>query len=74
MLLGPGPYKARSASDKTDDWPFWFVCQADDSRVGGLHNILRFEGSLAMFTSRARAEEIAAHANESIAHLTAKTS
>lgn len=27
-------YYARSASDKTDDWPFWFV--ADDSQ-GGLN-------------------------------------
>lgn len=27
-------YYARSASDKTDDWPFWFV--ADDER-GGLN-------------------------------------
>lgn len=21
----PGPYHARSASDRTEDWPFWFV-------------------------------------------------
>lgn len=27
-------YYARSASDKTDDWPFWFVA---DARRGGLN-------------------------------------
>lgn len=27
-----GRYFARSASDKTDDWPFWYV--ADDERAG----------------------------------------
>lgn len=62
-LLGPSPYKARSASDKTDDWPFWFVCQADDSRVGGLLNLLRI-GDHGMFTSRKAAEWIATQANE----------
>ncbi len=25
----PGPYIARSASDKTDDWPFWYVSGPD---------------------------------------------
>lgn len=29
-----GRYYARSASDKTDDWPFWFVA---DSQRGGLN-------------------------------------
>ena len=29
-----GRYYARSASDRTDDWPFWFV--ADEQR-GGLN-------------------------------------
>ena len=28
-----GRYYARSASDRTDDWPFWFVA---DSQKGGL--------------------------------------
>ena len=27
-------YYARSASDKTDDWPFWFVA---DKNLGGLN-------------------------------------
>lgn len=27
-------YHAKSASDKTDDWPFWFVA---DSQKGGLN-------------------------------------
>lgn len=63
-LHGPGPYKARSASDKTDDWPFWFVCQHDEARIAGLFNILRI--GLAMFTSKERAQEIAATANKEI--------
>jgi hypothetical protein len=61
-LLGPGPFVARSASDKTDDWPFWMVCQADRSRPNGLLNLLRFPTGQ-MFTSRDAAEAIAAKAN-----------
>lgn len=32
-----GPYSARSASDRTDDWPFCYVCGAD-----GRSNVLSF--------------------------------
>jgi hypothetical protein len=31
----PGPYIARSASDKTDDWPAWYVAGPD-----GIQNYL----------------------------------
>lgn len=31
----PGPYVAVSASDKRDDWPFWYVAQA-----GGKLNVM----------------------------------
>lgn len=28
-LQGNGPFKARSASDRTDDWPLWYVAGPD---------------------------------------------
>lgn len=31
-LRGEGPFIARSASDKTDDWPFWYVSGPDGRR------------------------------------------
>jgi hypothetical protein len=41
MDRGKGPYIARSASDKTDDWPFWYVATNNGrtnalSSTGGL--------------------------------------
>ena len=36
-LHGDGPYTARSASDKTDDWPYWYVAGPD-----GRRNVLYF--------------------------------
>lgn len=51
----PGPYLARSASDRTDDWPLWYVAGAD-----GRFNGLSFpDQPLAKFTSRHAAEAIA---------------
>lgn len=47
----PGPYRARSASDRTDDWPFWFV-EAD-----GINCMSGMNG--AVFTTRAEAERLA---------------
>lgn len=47
----PGPYFARSASDRTDDWPFWFV------ESGGL-NCMSGPGG-AVLTSREVAEGLA---------------
>jgi len=57
--LDPGkPYRARSASDKTDDWPFWYVSGEGDSR-----NVLTLpqghEHKGAVMTSREIAEAVA---------------
>ena len=60
-LRGPGPYKARSASDNTDDWPFWYVAGPD-----GRLNVLGFtDKSGAIFTDRESAERYAMTGNES---------
>ena len=48
----PGPYRARSASDRAVDWPFWFV-EAD-----GI-NCMSGTGRGAVFTTRAEAERLA---------------
>jgi hypothetical protein len=57
VLRGNGPYTARSASDRTDDWPFWYV--TNDGRT----NVLYFPGG-AVLTSRAVAEQIAIKFNQ----------
>lgn len=51
-----GPYSARSASDRTDDWPFWYVCGAD-----GRSNVLSFSAPFygAVLTTREAAIAIA---------------
>lgn len=36
-LATGGPYRARSASDNTEEWPFWYVCGPD-----GRRNVLSF--------------------------------
>jgi hypothetical protein len=61
-------YIARSTSDHTDDWPFWFVA---DSNRGGLNvtaELIRqhFDPTHqgATLTMRLDAQEIAAKANE----------
>ena len=54
-----GPYIARSASDNTDDWPYWYVA-GEDGRYNGL--ILRAPG--AKFVDRAAAETIATALNK----------
>lgn len=51
-------YFARSASDKSEDWPAWFV--ADRSK-GGLNVTYRHTG--AIFLSRKEAEELAGELN-----------
>lgn len=62
VLLGNGPFYARSASDNTDDWPFWYVA-GPDKRL----NVLSFKDQGgAKFTSRKRAEEIAEAANREV--------
>ena len=57
QLVAPCPYVARSASDKTDDWPFWYVA-GGDSRT----NAVRFNGRL--FAPREVAEYVAAALQE----------
>lgn len=67
-----GRYFARSASDRTEDWPFWFVA---DSKKGGLNVTAslfeRLTGERAhgaVFAPRGEAELIAAHANKAAAN------
>lgn len=55
---GSGPYAARSASDKRDDWPFWMVVDANG--VNGLTIV----GSLAKFLNADAARAVAAALNE----------
>jgi hypothetical protein len=57
-LWKPGPYVARSASDRTDDWPYWYVTPKSDGRS----NCLEFSNG-ATFADRETAKAIAAHAN-----------
>ncbi|MVA23183.1 hypothetical protein V6582_17785 [Agrobacterium vitis] len=63
-------YYARSASDRTDEWPFWFVA---DQR----HGVLNVTGRLfekltgqpangAVFTDREYAETLATQANNTL--------
>jgi hypothetical protein len=54
----PGPYVARSASDRTDDWPYWFVHGAD-----GVNCLHWHEAPLALFVPRDVAEACAAALN-----------
>lgn len=57
-------YFARSASDKTDDWPFWYVA---DREKGNLNVTVKLEplleGALP-FTSKEYAIRLAKRANE----------
>lgn len=56
-------YYARSASDKTDDWPHWFVA---DGQKGGLNVTCELIG--VTFTSREMAGKLAVYANEEGIH------
>lgn len=53
----PGPYTARSASDRTEDWLYWYV--TNDGRT----NVLSFPHGR-VFTTREHAEHIAEEANK----------
>ncbi len=58
-------YEARSASDKTDDWPFWMVWNGSVNVTGKVARKLGYlvpEG--AVFVSRIGAERLAKEANE----------
>lgn len=59
-------YYASSASDRTDDWPFWFVA---DRNVGGINRTAELMDALgwqrrpgAVLTDRATAEVLAVDA------------
>lgn len=52
----PGPYRARSASDRTEDWPFWFV------EANGV-NCMSGTSHGAVFTTREIAERLASEWN-----------
>ncbi len=58
---------ARSASDKTDDWPAWFIARKSNPRLNVMHQVtkllgLDFQG--ATMGSRPHMELLAASANE----------
>lgn len=58
-LQGEGPYTARSASDRTEDWPLWYVAGPD-----GRTNVLRSTDPAAdklgpKFTDRVTAQSVA---------------
>ena len=66
-----GRFYARSASDRTEDWPFWFVA---DSNKGGLNvtgplfeKLTGERAHGAVFAPRDEAKLIAAHANQAAA-------
>lgn len=49
-----GPYSARSASDKTNDWPLWFVHGAD-----GVNCVRQTDRPMALFMPRKIATVVA---------------
>lgn len=58
-LKGKGPFIARSASSRTDDWPLWYVAGPN-----GVTNVLTFADKPgAMSANRQVAERIAEEAN-----------
>lgn len=61
-------YFARSASDKTDDWPFWFVADKQQGGLNVTNNLLKdaypetnFKGKVLL--TRTEAIELAKIAN-----------
>ena len=60
-LRGAGPYTARSANDRTDDWPSWYVTN------DGRRNVQSFPDKPgAVLTDRETAEAMAAWANANV--------
>lgn len=59
-----GKYVARSASDNTDDWPYWMVWNGHINVTGKVCEALGYgyqDG--AVFTARENAERLASEAN-----------
>jgi len=53
-------YYARSASDNTDDWPFWFIADREQGGLNVMVDLLpQFKGYMP-FTSRGHAEWVVA--------------
>ena len=56
-------FTARSASDRTDDWPLWMVVDSQGQNIlGDISRMLGKPG--AVFTNRCMAEKIAAILNK----------
>lgn len=55
-----GPFLAKSASDKTDKWPFWYVANKNNL------NVLRGTGHSAIFTIEPMAKMLATKWNNLI--------
>ena len=54
----------RSASDKTDDWPYWMVWNGHVNVTGRVARALGYEMKYgAVFTTREAAEQLADEAN-----------
>ena len=64
-------YYARSASDRTDDWPFWFVADAQKGGLNATAELVRQHCNVnhkgATLCSRAYAEHLAIIANGGLA-------
>jgi hypothetical protein len=59
----PGPYVARSASDNTDDWPYWYVA-GPDGRLNAMTRPRDDPKFGAVLTDRKTAQELARKWNE----------
>ena len=57
---GPAPYRARSASDRNENWPCWMVVDAH-----GVNGIV-IEGSLAKFFEHGAAIVVAQALNDAV--------
>lgn len=56
-------YFARSASDNTDDWPFWYVADRTLSNLNVTVRLMPALRGYMPFLSRDKAEELAHKAN-----------
>ena len=61
---GEKRYHARSASDRTDDWPFWFVADQDQGGLNVTVALVPEMRGFMPFLPRPIAEELARFANE----------
>jgi hypothetical protein len=59
--IRPGPYTARSASNKTDDWPLWYVHGAD-----GVNCLRWTHAPMSLFIPRELAIKVAEILNKEI--------